>query len=191
MPTQFDPVDTVARTLYGEARGCGATGMKHVASVICNRVSHISWWGTGFPGVCMQPYQFSCWLPGDPNLPKLLAVTESDPDFRVALSIANVAVARQLPDLTYGADSYYALAMRTPPAWAAKAQRTTVDGWHAFYRTIAAAPPGTHPDVRVVSIHAPVVTAPPAAVDQFMARDRVADDLNADELQRLNPTPTE
>lgn len=183
-----DPADTMARTLFGEARGCGAAGMRHVASVILNRSAHPSWWGTSIITVCRQPWQFSCWNPDDPNLPKLLAVTEADPAFRMALGIAQVAVARQLPDLTYGADSYYALAMKTPPFWAAKAVRTMVDGWHAFYRTIAAAPPGTHPDVRVVSINAPVVAAPPAVLAQFMSRDRAADDLNAAELQRIRTT---
>lgn len=152
-----DPVDTMARTLYGEARGCGASGMRHVASVISNRANHPSWWGISIVTVCRQPWQFSCWNKNDPNLPKLLAVTESDPDFRLALGIANVAVARQLPDLTYGADSYYALAMRTPPYWAAKAVRTMVDGWHAFYRTVAPEPAGSRPDIRVVSINSPVV----------------------------------
>lgn len=174
-----DPTDIVARTLWGEARGCGASGMRHVANVIGNRVGHSSWWGISFLTVCRQPWQFSCWNPDDENLPKLLAVTEADPDFRLAVRIAQAAVTRQLPDLTYGADSYYALAMRVPPFWAAKAVRTMADGWHAFYRTVATAPPGTAPDVRAVSMHAPVV-AMPASLAEFMERDRMGD------LQRVN-----
>lgn len=189
-PDSHDPTDVMARTLWGEARSCGGNGMRHVASVILNRASHECWWGISIVTVCRQPWQFSCWNPDDPNLPKLLAVTDANSDFRLALSIAQTAVTRQLPDLTYGADSYYALSMKAPPYWAAKGVRTMVDGWHAFYRTVAPAPPGTSPDVRVVSIHAPVVAAP-ASLDAFMARERMADDLNADELNRLhNGVPT-
>jgi cell wall hydrolase len=164
-------VDTMARTLWGEARGCGAAGMRHVASVIQNRASHPSWWGNGVISVCLQPWQFSCRNPGDPNRDKLLAVTTRDPDFAVAMEIAQQAVAGQLPDETNGADSYYALSMSTPPAWAAKSVRTFADGWHAFYRTTLNAPPGTRPDARNVSV-------------------RSADDLNAAELSTLTqPEP--
>ena len=163
----IDPdTDTLARTLYGEARGCGSPGMSHVASVILNRAAHPSWWGHSIVSVCVQPWQFSCRNPGDPNLPKLMAVTAADPAFAVALDIASRAVAGQLSDGTGGADSYYALSMAEPPAWAAKSVKTYEDAWHAFYRTTSTAPPGAAPDVR----------------DTGMS----ADDLNAQELDILH-----
>jgi spore germination cell wall hydrolase CwlJ-like protein len=128
--------------------------MRHVASVILNRASHPAWWGNNIVAVCIQPYQFSCRNTGDPNREKLLSVTAKDPEFAIALGIAQQAVAGHLPDATDGADSYYALSMRAPPAWAKTATKTFADGWHAFYRTTTAAPPGTRPDVRNVSVHA-------------------------------------
>jgi hypothetical protein len=128
--------------------------MQHVANVIVNRAQHHSWWGNGLIAVCIQPWQFSCRNPSDPNRAKLLAVTTADPEFVVALAVAREAVAGRLVDQTDGADSYYALSMDAPPEWAKTAVRTFADPWHAFYRTTAAAPPGSRPDVRNVSVRA-------------------------------------
>ncbi len=157
IPPQFNipqSVDTMARTIWGEARGCGAVGMRHVASVILNRASHPSWWGNNVIAVCLQPWQFSCRNPGDPNRAKLLAVRITDPMFAVAMQIAEQAVAGNFPDETKGADSYFALSMAHPPAWAESAVKTYADGWHVFYRTVAAAPPGSRPSVPNVSVYA-------------------------------------
>ncbi len=152
----IDPVvDTVARTVWGEARGCGSAGMQAVTNVIVNRADHPSWWGRSLTGVCIQPWQFSCRNAGDPNLPKLLAVTVADPQFLIAVGLAVHAVAGNLPDLTGGADSYYALSMGMAPDWAATGVRTFVDKWHAFYRTTTPLPPGSRPSVPNVSMNAP------------------------------------
>lgn len=167
-PDTSNPADVVARTLWGEARGCGAAGMRHVASVILNRASHPTWWGSSPVSVCLQPFQFSCWNVGHPYRAKLLAVTEQDPSFVVALGIARTAIAGQLVDETGGSDSYYALSMTTPPNWAAKAVRTFSDGWHAFFRFSTTAPTGpAEPHVPNVSIH----TVPP--VDEADALDNL------------------
>lgn len=157
-----DPTEILARTIWGEARSTGKAGMQHVASVILNRANNPRWWGDDVISVCQKPRQFSCWNEQDPNREKLLAVTEADPEFRTAMFIA--LQAHQLPDLTGGADSYYALSMATPPTWAAKATRTMVDGWHAFYRTEL-----------------------PAATS-FARKPATADDLNAQELKSLDQT---
>ena len=163
-------VDTLARTIWGEARGCGAAGMRHVASVVINRAWHPSWWGNNVIAVCIQPWQFSCRNLNDINRAKLFQVTLADPVFAVAMDIAKQAVAGTLPDETMGADSYYALSMARPPAWAAKSVHTMSDGWHSFYRTVLNAPPGSRPDVRNVSVLS-------------------ADDLNANELNAIRSTP--
>eukprot|EP00731_Ephydatia_muelleri_P014889 Em0008g609a len=95
-------VDVLARTLWGEARGEGRTGMEAVASVIINRVDwpHEGslWWGNTVEEVCKKPSQFAVWNAGDPNLAPMLAVTDADPQFRTALEIARQAVARRLHD---------------------------------------------------------------------------------------------
>ena len=127
-------IDVLARTVWGEARGCGYAGMSHVAMVVMNRVNHPRWWGHDVVSVCQAPYQFSCWLRSDPNRSKLLAVTDSDPVFNQALNIAVAAVAGTLQDVTDGADSYYAISMASPPSWTERATKTFADNWHAFYR---------------------------------------------------------
>lgn len=157
----------LARTVYGEARGCGAAGMKHVASTVMNRVRIGGWWGSDVIGVCKQPWQFSCWNSDDPNLPKLLAVTETDPEYAIALSIAYQAISNALTDQTNGADSYFALSMKKPPFWAATAKRTFVDGWHAFYRTIPIAQVRAS-SIPNISVHSPVATAGEAEADRLM-----------------------
>jgi hypothetical protein len=129
--------------------------MSHVAMVIMNRVNNPRWWGHDIESVCKAPYQFSCWLESDPNLAKMKEVTTADPQFRAALSIAGQAIAGKLDDATENADSYYALSMREPPIWAAKAAKTLADGFHQFCRTELPAKV-EHCDVSPVSVNATV-----------------------------------
>lgn len=159
-------VDTLARTIWGEARGCGVAGMGHVANVIVNRADNPRWWGDDVVHVCTAPEQFSCWNAGDPNRAKLLEVTESDPEFMIAITIAIAAMGRRLGDATGGADSYYAKSMVTPPGWAGRGKVTLDDGWHIFLRTELAAPDGG-PGTANISVNA----ATPAPVDEADALD--------------------
>ena len=53
--------DTLARTLWGEARNQGQCGMAAVAHVVLNRAAHPRWWGHDIISVCRAPEQFSCW----------------------------------------------------------------------------------------------------------------------------------
>lgn len=133
-PTSTDvTVETLARTIWGEARGDGIPGMEAVAAVIVNRARHPRWWGRDIYGVCTKSWQFSCWNANDPNLAKLLSVTPADPQFAEALVIAGRAVAGVLPDPTRGADSYYDASI-PPPSWAATAVHTVDIGSQRFYR---------------------------------------------------------
>jgi N-acetylmuramoyl-L-alanine amidase len=134
-----DPVDTVARTIWGEARGQGVPGMTAVAAVIGNRAANPRWWGADLVSVCLKPWQFSCRNADDPNLPKLLAVDASDPQFAEALVIAGDLVAGTLVDPTGGADSYYDMSI-PPPNWAATATCTVDIAGMRFYRVELPAP---------------------------------------------------
>ena len=125
-------VDIVARTIWGEARGEGDTGMQAVADVIVNRVANPGWWGTDFISVCLAPSQFSCWNAGDPNATLAASVTADDPAFADALQIASAAVAGTLPDITGGATSYFNPAGGIP-SWAASMTETAQIGHHVFY----------------------------------------------------------
>jgi hypothetical protein len=70
MSTTNTDRDILARTLWGEARGEGLAGEIAVAWTIRNRVfdgNPKSWWGEGYAGGGMKPWQFSCWNQNDPN----------------------------------------------------------------------------------------------------------------------------
>lgn len=129
-----DPVDTLARTIWSEARGDGTAGMTAVANVVMNRVKDGGWWGSTVCSVCLCPEQFSCWDGDDPNRAKLLAVTDADPQFVEAQGIATQAVAGKLADTTGGADSYYAVSIPAP-YWIASAKFTVQIGHQLFYKT--------------------------------------------------------
>ncbi len=129
-------VDVLARTLWGEARGEGAEGMKAVACVILNRVKVAQekgrfWWGNNIIQVCQKPYQFSCWNRSDPNFRKLQSVDKEDLYFATALRIARRAVAGVLDDITGDATHYHAANIK--PYWAQGKTPTIMIGHHKFY----------------------------------------------------------
>ena len=125
-------VDVLARTIYGEARGEGLSGMQAVANVVINRVKNPSWWGSDVVSVCKKPYQFSCWNKTDPNFLKITTVTKRDPVFVTALALAEKAVNGTLPDITNGATHYHTTTM-TPPAWSYELAMKNTIGSHIFY----------------------------------------------------------
>jgi len=137
--TAGDPVDILARTIWGEARSEGKAGMIAVAAVVLNRVAVSRalggrhWWGADIAGVCRCRLQFSCWNPGDPNRAKLLAVNDDDPAFRVALSVAADAVAGRIVDPTFGATSYKVASLPWPFSWGHPRLPLAEIGKHAFY----------------------------------------------------------
>ncbi len=126
-----DEIDTVARTIWGEARGEGIEGMEAVAAVIQNRVRARSWYGATFEDVCKKPLQFSCWNTSDPNYNKILAVNDNDEMFRYALKIAEATIDDELVDITGGATHYHAKSIY--PSWASSLTQTAQIGNHIFY----------------------------------------------------------
>lgn len=132
--------DVLARTLWGEARGEGVAGQVAVAWTIRNRVDDgkpNSWWGEGCAGVCLKPYQFSCWNKNDPNY-AYLSGAKSIPfrEFAQAQIVADQVLAGSVPDPTGGATHYYATTMRKAPAWAANAKQTLRLGHHIFFKDV-------------------------------------------------------
>lgn len=132
-------IDVLARTLWGEARGEGNTGMHAVANVIMNRVAHAEkkggfWWGNNIIQVCQKPYQFSCWNRSDANFKKLAAVDEGDMYFATAVRIARRAMAGVLDDVTGAATHYHADSIT--PYWVKGETSTTTIGRHIFYRLV-------------------------------------------------------
>jgi spore germination cell wall hydrolase CwlJ-like protein len=130
-------IDTLARTIWGEARGEGEAGMAAVAAVIMNRLriaaAHGSyWWGNSIIQICQKPFQFSCWNKDDPNYRKLLAVDGRDLYFATAMRIARRAAAGVLADPTFGATHYHAAGVA--PYWAGRYKPVAVIGRQIFYR---------------------------------------------------------
>lgn len=139
-------VDILARTIVGEARGEGQSGMELVASTVMNRVraarafvaAHGRFhplFGDGSPAsACLKPYQFSCWLAGDPNRAIIEALDETKSIFRQALNVARDAIAGTLEDRTNGATHYKRIG--TPAKWAIGKTPCFTEGHHEFYRDI-------------------------------------------------------
>ena len=179
-----DPLAVMALTMAAEARSDGAAGMGAVGCVIRNRAQHPGWWGRDWLGVCLAPWQFSCWnpqtvgQPPDGNWRWMESATLGDRDVALAWNIARSIQAGLYPDVTGGADSYYDVSLRHQPSWAAGARFCVQIGSQLFYRTRAAdpAPPP-------LSSVAPALGS--AGVPGAMG---AADALNAAELASLgNP----
>lgn len=142
---EYRPVDlvTLARTLWGEARGEPVEGQIAIAWVVKNRVNNPGWWsrqkGDGIvddtiESVCLDPNQFSCWW--DSQAPKVRSRSiESLGPFMVA---AQAVLDGLEPDPTGGADHYHTIARPEgvrvwPPKWAQGKAGKTI-GRHIFYR---------------------------------------------------------
>lgn len=112
-------VDTLARTIYGEARGESDAAKQGVASVVMNRLQFGSYggWPSSVAAICTQPYQFSCWLANDPNLSVIENVDASDPVFQDCLDIAQAAIDGTLGDNTGGATFYHDTSIKEPSSW--------------------------------------------------------------------------
>lgn len=156
LPATAHDVDTIARTVWAEARGEPAEGRKAVAAVIGNRAVIAAAWvkqhgkphplfGDGHLASAARAHngsacQFSCWSPGDPNRNKLASVTEADPAFADCVAIARSLAAGRLADPTDGATHYLNEAATLAasgrlPDWVHEMVRTAVIGAHTFFRS--------------------------------------------------------
>lgn len=135
-----DPVDILARTIYGEARGEPVRGKEAVAAVIINRVRRAErrggryWWGHDVVSVCHKAWQFSCWNGNDPNREKILSVSDSNKTFQTCLRVARRAIGGGLEDTTDGATHYHAKTVSPP--WAKRKSPSAEIGNHLFYNSV-------------------------------------------------------
>ena len=132
--------DILARTLWGEARGESLSGQIAVAWTIRNRVFDgraKSWWGEGYAGVCLRPWQFSCWNKNDPNFAYLSgAKTIPLRELAQARIAADQVIDGNVPDPTGGATHYYATSMPKAPTWVRGATQTLRLGLHVFFKDV-------------------------------------------------------
>jgi len=136
-PTHEDFID-MARTIWGEARGEGYDGKLAVAHVIRNRWKSGKWFGAGtISATCRKPYQFSCWNMSDPNRPKMMGLTLSDPALADCMYFALAAIQKYLPDNTSGSTHYLRWDLPIKPPWVDPAKSVGRVGAHEFYKGIA------------------------------------------------------
>jgi N-acetylmuramoyl-L-alanine amidase len=130
--------DTMARTIYGEARGEGQAGMIAVANVILNRFAlwdkHPHFGHGTIESVCLAPWQFSCWNQNDPNSALIKSVTFSEPTFAECLQIASDALIGGIDDNTNGATYYKVIG--TNASWSSGKSPCAIIGHHEFYKGI-------------------------------------------------------
>ncbi|MEG3618965.1 cell wall hydrolase [Magnetovibrio sp. PR-2] len=132
-------VDTLARTIYGEARGETVRGKEAVACVVMNRVKRATargsyWWGNSVEEVCKKPWQFSCWNENDPNRKKILAIEPGHRVFDTCLRIARRALSGAIEDMTQGATHYHTASISPP--WSKGRPACAEVGHHLFYNDI-------------------------------------------------------
>jgi N-acetylmuramoyl-L-alanine amidase len=143
---QFDAqdLDTLARTLWGEARGEPVDGQVAVAWVIRNRARRRTFagplagrWGA-VARVCTAPWQFSCWNESDPNRRRLEVLRQDE--MRAQVEVARNVLEGLVEDATGGADHYHTIvapawATAWPPGWASQMRESARFGGHVFYNS--------------------------------------------------------
>lgn len=117
-PDAGEAVDTLARTLWGEARGEPVRAIEALAALVVNRVRLARarggwWWGDSIAAVCRKPRQFASW---DTQAAMLSTVTDRDPVFATCIRVARRAAAGVLQDPTGGATHVHRVG--THPSWA-------------------------------------------------------------------------
>jgi N-acetylmuramoyl-L-alanine amidase len=137
----------MALTIFGESRGEPDEGKIAVGSVILERVKKQGWMGKTISEVCLKPYQFSCYLPNDPNFPalKLLAGDWQNkyvqsPDLQNCYQLADGLIDGEIPETpeieAAHAYQYVTNAMlhsAHPPKWAGTMSLIVVIGGQSFF----------------------------------------------------------
>jgi spore germination cell wall hydrolase CwlJ-like protein len=130
----------MALTIWGEARGEKRPGKIGVGSVILERVDHRSWDGTTINEVCLWPVQFSCFLPKDPNRPKLIAIAtnwdsefEKDVALRECYEVAKGLIEKTIPRYPEALQYINPKAVAQLPDWYFTMKKVAVIGRHEFF----------------------------------------------------------
>lgn len=126
-----DDLFAVARTVFGEARNQGMSGMSAVAWVIRNRTADRRWPNSPLK-VSQQRKQFSCWNRGEPNNYVLLMASLDDPIFLQAIAATASVFGSVIPDNTAGANHYHTKAIL--PYWVKDRASSATIKDHIFYK---------------------------------------------------------
>lgn len=172
----------LARAIYGEARGEPYDGMVAVAWSIRNRVENPSWWPSSeesyFPtysSIILEPGEYAVFGLYDENRPYvenpslLFDIPEEEAAWRTSYAVAGKVMNGEIPDNTYGADSFESSESRGEPApeWATPDRFTVKIGNHKFYKVMgsvstptpsATSTPSTSPTATETVTPTPTVT---------------------------------
>lgn len=143
MTHTFADLETLARTLYGEARGEPDEGKAAIAWVVLNRLAQPGWWSRDkndgiqddtVAAVCRDPAQFTCWW--DEQRERLENATLADAGMASCVRVALDVLAGRTPDPTAGANHYLTTrcARETPPRWYDPSKVTATIGAHQFLK---------------------------------------------------------
>ena len=127
---------TLAKTIWGEARGEDWLGQLQVGHVVINRLKAGKWYGRTITEVCLKPFQFSCWNANDPNRPKLDDLTLSDPTFQLAMCAALKVIQGLAFECSYSAVTHYYREGTPVPNWAKGKRVDFRIGNHVFHSDI-------------------------------------------------------
>lgn len=133
-------VDTLARTILGEARGQSLLDKIAVAVVVRERASRPGWWGRDVASVCRAPGQFTCWQ--DHNR-AVIERGEKNPAWQTCVAVARL-VLHEMRDSDmlelFGATShddmpthYHDRSIDTPKAWGTQVDEIVVP-WPSAFR---------------------------------------------------------
>lgn len=144
IPYTEQDLDYATRTVWAEARGEGRDGQAAVAWVLKNRAQNPRWWSRNrddipddtIAAVCVDPWQFSCWLKSDPNYCKLTSLPKTDPAYVAIRAICKDVFDGKVPDPTGKADHYVVNSWIPRTKWASEnaAKKTVTIKNHTFYR---------------------------------------------------------
>ena len=130
---------TLARTIYGEARGESYNGQIAVGQVILNRFKkQKKSYGLTIADVCLKPRQFSCWNSNDPNSAKLRGLIDlRDDTYQLAYSAALDAIMRHEEGVEHTEGSlHYINPKVAQPVWIKGKTPVYMVGNHHFYNNI-------------------------------------------------------
>jgi murein DD-endopeptidase MepM/ murein hydrolase activator NlpD len=132
-----DDLLTLARTIYGEARGEIPAGRAAVAHVVMNRLRIRFRGDDTVTKVCRSRLQFSCWNLNDPNRRIIEGIRPgANKVFDQCCETADQVMKGQLADNTDTATHYYSVEIPRPNWARPPAIQTTRIGTHAFFKNV-------------------------------------------------------
>jgi spore germination cell wall hydrolase CwlJ-like protein len=137
----LDDDKLLALTIYGEARGERISGKCAVGSVIINRARIGGWYGKGIKGVILKPFQFSCFLPNDPNMLILREIAlnwddhyAEDKVLRMCHTIAKGLLDEKGAGSLSRQDITHYKTNKCKASWEDKMEKVCVIGNHSFFK---------------------------------------------------------